>query len=69
MNDNDYKKYEADKKYKLDNGLTVILKKTPTDTVATGLNIKKGCIWEKEEQEGLNHLLENGDAILVTGIV
>lgn len=53
---NDYYDYT---KYKLNNGLTVILKKTNTHTVATMLKIKKGSIWEKEGQDGISHFLEH----------
>ena len=52
------------KEYKLDNGLFVVLQKTPTQTVAGRLRVKHGALNEKPGEEGLAHFLEHA---LMTG--
>ncbi len=45
--------------YRLDNGLVVVLKNTPTETIAAKLRVHYGPIDEKAGEEGVAHFLEH----------
>jgi hypothetical protein len=45
--------------YELDNGLFVVLQRTPTRTVAGKLRVHHGALHEEEGEEGLAHFLEH----------
>jgi len=47
------------RQYKLDNGLTVALQNTPTETFTARLRVNQGAYHEREGEEGLAHLLEH----------
>lgn len=52
------------KEYKLNNGLTVVLQTTPSQTIAGRLRVNQGAYHEKKGEEGIAHFLEH---CLVTG--
>ncbi len=52
------------REYKLNNGLVVVLQRTPTQTVVGKLRVNYGSSHEKEGEEGMAHFLEH---YLVTG--
>jgi len=47
------------REFKLDNGLSVALQETPTQTVAGRLRVLHGALNEKKGEEGLAHFLEH----------
>ncbi len=52
------------KEFKLDNGLTVALQETPSQTVAGALRVNHGALNEEKGEEGIAHFLEHA---IVTG--